>query len=320
MDDKENQELDLLDVLKNIGNAIAKFFMFLLNGVGWVLRLIFQYKYVCIACVILFVLLGIYRNKTKIYRAETDMKITSYPSYYVKNIFDPLHFQSASCDSMTLSRELNLPIEDVKKIADIKCFYYIDFHNDGIPDYIDYDGKFDVNDTTMSILPWRMRVRVDGTDTAIFSKMTSALLHMLTNNEQIRRENELRSAQMEERIGLVDREIQLLDSLRKKEYFQKNRELSVSVDKSILLSEREMKLFHSDLLDLDKVKQDLIWERTFYAQGLLFENEFCFDSRPVNSNMKTLPKFVFLGILFSVLLCTFWKFKDRISNYLNRQV
>lgn len=320
MDDKENQELDLLDVLKNIGNAIAKFFMFLLNGVGWVLRLIFQYKYVCIACVILFVLLGIFRNKTKVYRSETDMKITSYPSYYVKNIFDPLHFQSVSCDSMTLSRELNLPLEDVKKIADIKCFYYIDFHNDGIPDYIDYDGKFDVNDTTMSILPWRMRVRVDGTDTAIFSKMTGALLYMLTNNEQIRRENELRSAQMEERIGLVDREIQLLDSLRKKEYFQKNRELSVSVDKSILLSEREMKLFHSDLLDLDKVKQDLIWERTFYAQGFLFENEFCFDSRPVNSNMKTLPKYVFLGILFSALLCTLWKFKDRISNYLNRQV
>lgn len=320
MDNKENQELDLLDVLRIIGNAIASFFVNLLHVIGWLVRLLFQYKYVCVVCVILSVLLGAYLNRAKIYRAETDLKVTSYPSYYVKDILDPLHLQSISNSWLTLSKELNIPLEDAKSITDVKCFYYVDLYNDGTPDFIDYEGKFDVNDTTMSILSWRLRVRVEGKDTSLFSKMTDALLYMLTNNEQVKRENELRATQMDERISFVNREIQLLDSLRRREYFQKQRELSVSMDKAVLLNEREMKLFHSDLLDLDKLKSDLIWERTFYAQGLLFENEFSYDSRPVNGKLKTLPKFALLGFLLSVVICCGWKFRERISNYLNRQV
>ena len=320
MDNKENQELDLLDVLRMIGNAIANFFMKILQGLGWLVRLLFQYKYGCIACVVLFVLLGIYLNRTKIYRAETDLKVTSYPSYYVKDILDPLHLQSISGNEAVLSKELNMSVEDVRKITDIKCFYYIDLYRDGTPDYIDYEGKYDVNDTTSTILPWRLRIRVEGKDTSLFPRMTEALLHMLTNNEQIKRENELRAIQLDERIAFVNREIQLLDSLRKKEYFQKKKELSVSLDKAILLNERDMKLFHSDLLDLDKAKNDLVWERAFYAQGLLFENEFSYDSNPINRKMKTLPKFALIGFLLSIVVCCGWKFKERISNYLNRQV
>ena len=320
MDNNENQELDLLDVLKSIGNAIVNFFTKTLHIFGWLIRLIYQYKYVCIASIVLFVLLGLYINRTKIYRAETDLKIISYPSYYVKDILDPLHLQSISGNEGVLSKELNMSIEDVKKITDIKCFYYIDLYRNGTPDYIDYEGKYDVNDTTSIILPWRLRIRVEGKDTSLFPRMTEALLHMLTNNEQIKRENELRTIQLDDRIAFVDREIQLLDSLRKKEYFQKKRELSVALDKAILLNERDMKLFHSDMLDLDKAKSDLVWERTFYAQGLLFENEFSYDSRPINGKSKTLPKFVLFGFLFGMLLSCGWKFKERISNYLNRQV
>lgn len=317
---QENQDLDLLDVLKGIGNAIVKGFMTLLRAFGWVFRLIFEYKYVCIACMVLFGILGFYLNKKRVFRAETDLKLNSYSSYFVKDILDPLHLQSISRDTINLSSELNLSHKDVGTLADIKSFFYIDVQNNGTPDYIDYQGKFDANDTSMSILPWRLRVRVECTDTSVFSKMTEAISFLLTNNEQIKKENELRAAQLDERIAFVDREIQLLDSLRRKEYFQKKRELSVSMDKAILLNEREMKLFHADLLDLNKVKQEMEWERNFYSQGFIFENDFNFDPRPINRKMKYLPKFLLLGLLFSVVICGGWKFKQEINNYLNRQV
>lgn len=320
MDNKESQELDLLDVLKSIGNAIAKGFMFLLEVIGLVFRLIFQYKYVCIACMVLFGILGYYLNKEKIYRAETDLKLNSYSSYFVKDILDPLHLQSISCDSVSLSSALNLPIHDTKTITNIESFYYIDIQNNGTPDYIDYKGDFNANDTTMSVLTWRLRVRVEGKDTSVIHKMANAVSFLLTNNEQVKRENELRTNQLDERIAFVDREINLLDSLRRKEYFKKERDISVSMDKAILLNERDMKLFHSDLLDLNKVKQELEWERNFYSQGFVFENEFNFDPRPINGKMKTLPKYILWGLFFSIILCGGWKFKQRMSDYLNKQV
>lgn len=320
MDNNENQELDLLDVLKSIGNAIAKFFSFVLRIIGWIFRLIFQYKYVCIACILLFVALGIFMNKGKIYRAETDLRMNSYPSYFVKDILDPLHLQCLSGDSLNLATELNLTPAEAKTITDIRSFYYIDIQNNGSPDYIDYEGTFDAKDTSMSIVTWRLKLRVEGKDTTILRKMTDALSYLFANNEQIKRENELRTAQLDDRIAFVDREIQLLDSLRKKEYFQKKKEVSVTMDKTVLLNEREMKLFHSDLLELNKLKQELEWERVFYAQGFIFENEFTYDLRPINRTSKSIPKFILIGFFFSVILCGAWKFKERISNYLNRQV
>lgn len=317
---QENQDLDLLDVLKGIGNAILKGVMALLRAFGWVFRLIFEYKYVCIACMVLFGVLGCYLNKKRVYRAETDLKLNSYSSYFVKDILDPLHLQSISRDTVNLSSELNLSPKDAGALSDIRSFFYIDVQNNGTPDYIDYLGSFDANDTSMSILPWRLRVRVECTDTSVFSKLTEAISFMLTNNEQIKKENELRSAQLDERIAFVDREIQLLDSLRRKEYFQKKRELSVAMDKAILLNEREMKLFHADLLDLNKVKQEMEWERNFYSQGFIFENDFNYDPRPINRKLKYLPKFLLFGLLFSVVICGGWKFKQEINNYLNRQI
>ncbi len=320
MDNKENQDLDLLDVLKNIGNAIVRFFSFLLTTLGWIIRLIFQYKYVCIVITALFVALGLYLNKERVYRGETDLKLNSYSSYFVKDILDPLHLQSVNCDSTNIASKLNLSFHDAKAITDIQSFYYIDIQNNGNPDYVDYIGNFDATDTTNSLLTWRLRIRVEAKDTAIFPKMTEALSYLLTNNEQMKRENELRTVQLDDRIAFVDREIQLLDSLRKKEYFQKEKDISVSMDKTILLNEREMKLFHTDILDLNRIKQELEWERIFYSQGFVFENEFNYDPRPLNRKSKTIPSFFFAGLFFSIIVCAGWKFKQKIGNYLNRRI
>ncbi len=320
MDNKENQDLDLLDVLKNIGSAIAKFFTFLFTAIGWLFRLIFQYKYACIAITLLFVALGLFLNRERVYRGETDLKLNSYPSYFVKDILDPLHLQSVNCDTVNLSSKLSLSNSEARSITDIQSFFYIDIQNNGNPDYIDYLGKFDANDTTNSLLTWRLRIRVEAKDTAIFPKMTDALSHLLTNNEQMKRENELRTAQLDDRIAFIDREIQMLDSLRKKEYFQKEKDISVSMDKTILLNEREMKLFHTDMLDLNKLKQELEWERIFYSQGFVFENDFNYDPRPINRKSKTIPMFFFLGLFFSIIICGGWEFKQKIGNYLNRRI
>lgn len=81
-----------------------------------------------------------------------------------------------------------------------------------------------------------------------------------------------------------------------------------------------MKLYHNDLLELEKTKQDLVWERNIYDICVSFENDFEVNPRAVNRWTKTYPKYLFLGLLLSILLACLYENKESIKNYLNKEV
>ncbi|MCQ2224694.1 MAG: hypothetical protein MJZ14_03070 [Paludibacteraceae bacterium] len=320
MEDKEKNELDLLDILKSIGIGIKKGFFATLKGLGWLCRLIYKYKYLTLGCLVLMGVVCAYQNRTKIYKGEADLKLISFPSYFVKNLLDPIHSQCVCSDSVTVARKLNLSEHDASMITAVKSYYYVDIQNDGTPDFVDYNNKFDMNDTTMSILPWKIRVSVETRDTSVLAKLADAFLYAITNNSQVKKENALRIEHLEEKIQMVDREILLLDSLRRREYFEKKKDVMLAMDKTVMLNEREMKLYHNDLLELEKTKQDLVWERKIYDICVSFENDFEVDPRPINRWTKTYPKYMFLGLLIAIALACLYESREKINKFLNKEI
>lgn len=318
MANEDNTELDLLDVLQSIGRGICKFFSSFVHVVCWMLRLLYRHYVISSILIVLMCVLCAFQNKDKVYRGEVDLKVSSFPSYFIKDILDPLHFQCLYSDTVSVSQKMNIPLSVASKIGDINCYHYVDIHNDGTPDYIDYENKFNVKDTTMSILPWRIRIAVESKDTSIFSKMKDAVSYAITNNEQVKKENELRISQMDEKINAIDYEITLLDSLRKKEYFSRKKDISVALDKTVMLNERETKLYHNDLLELEKNKMDVVWERAIFAQGFVFENDFDVNPQPINRWSKTYPKYIIFGIVLSILFSCIFEYKKSIHNFFNK--
>ncbi len=318
MANEDKTELDLLDILQSIGKWFLKLFRSIVHALGWVLRLLYRHFLCFIVTVVLMCVLCALQNKQKLYRGEADLKASSFSSYFIKGILDPLHFQSVYSDSFSIAEKMNIPVSVASQISDIQGYYYIDIHNDGIPDYIDYENTYDMNDTTMSILPWRIRIAVESKDTSLFSKMKDAVTFAITNNEQVMRENELRISQMDQKIQSIDYEIKLLDSLRKKEYFERKKDISVSMDKMVMLNERETKLYHSDILELERAKMDVIWERSIFTNGIAFENDFEINPKPINSCSKTYPKYILVGVILSILLSCIWENKESIQNFFKK--
>lgn len=317
---EEKNELDLLDVLKSIGDAIKKGCLFVVKGMGWLCRLVYKYKFLALGCMVVAALVCVYQNRTKVYKAEADLKLISFQSSFIKNLLDPLNAHCAYADTANVSRKLNIPSSQAAKIRSIKSYYYVDLQNDGTPDYVDYENKYDMNDTTMSIYPWKLKVEVELVDTSVVPGLDMAIEKLIAQNNQVKKENELRLSQLNERIEMVDQEIALLDSLRKREYFQKKKDLMFSMDKTVMLNEREMKLYHNDLLELEKMKQDLSWERTIYDVCVFFENGFEVNPRAVNRWSKTFPKYLLIGLLISIGLAIFNENKKAIKNYLSKEV
>lgn len=320
MDNGENTELDLLDVLKSIGVGIKNCGIYVVKGAGWLLRLIYQCKYICLFFIILFCALCYWANRNKIYRAESDLKVSAFPVYTVKNLLDPLHFQTVFADSIALSQKFGLPIDEVSKIINLESFYYVDVSCDGTPDFVDFENTCDVKDTTMQIYPGKLRVRIECTDTSLFPLLSDAIINAISNSNQVKKEVALRISQLDENIQAVDYEIMLLDSLRKKEYFERGKDVKLSLDKTVMLNEREMKLYHADMLNLGKVRQELAWERNIYNQGFVFENEFQVNPQPINRWTKTYPKFFLVGLLFGILVSIVYTYRKSISSFFNKEV
>lgn len=314
-----NKEIDLIDLLKEFGNGIwsliAKFISFL----GWMLRVGFQQKWIVTICVLLGIGLGLFLSWTKVYRGEAELIINNKTSYFFKNIIDPMFNQVKYEDYQRLSQYFGIPEEEARKIVQIKSHFYIDYLSDGTPNKIDYDDNFDASDTVDMIMPDRLRLVVLSTDTSLFSKMDDMFSYYFSKNPLIIKENDLKRKQLDSRIRALSEEIVVLDSLRRKEYFHRKKDVQLSTDK-MLLVEREVKLYHEDLLNLEVSKQSLMWERDVFDNGVSFASKFEVNPHAVNGKLKHLVAGSVLGLVLGLLLSALYVRRKNIVDYLNKEV
>ncbi|MEE0911712.1 MAG: hypothetical protein U0L67_04620 [Paludibacteraceae bacterium] len=318
--ENEKKEIDLLEALKSFGSWLYSVGLKCSKGLGWMLRFMYQQKYIILLFAIAGVCFGLYRAKDKIYMAEVDLKLKSHDAFFYKNLLDPMHKQCEYLDFTSISKQLNISLEDAQKITDIKSFYYIDVLCDDTPDKIDYDNSFNPMDTNNVITKDMLRLVVCCKDTSFFNPLKQSFLEYFSKNEQIMKENELKQSQLGEKIKAVENEIIMLDSLRKKEYFHKKNDLSVNMDKALFVSEKETKLYHNDILSLENYRQSYIWEQKIYDNCAYFASDFKVNPRPVNYWVKFIIKYglIFTGVGFIVALL--WVYRKRILDYLNQEI
>lgn len=318
--ENEKKEMDLLDLIKSFGLWLYSIGKYCSKGLGWLLRFVYQQKYIILFFAIIGVCFGLYRSKEKIYMGEVDLKLKSHDAFFYKNLLDPMHNQCKYIDFTSISKQLNISLEDAQKIADIKSFYYIDILCDGTPDKIDYDNAFNPMDTNNVITKDMLRLVVCCKDTALFNPLKKSFLNYFSQNEQIMKENELKQSQLGEKIKAVENEIVILDSLRKKEYFHKKNDLSVKMDKALFVSEKETKLYHYDILNLENNRQNYIWEQKIYDNCAYFASDFKVNPRPVNYWVKCIIKYGLISIGIGILVSLFWVYRKKILNYLNQEI
>lgn len=299
MENETRKEIDLIDALRDLGIGIWNLIKKAVYGAGWVVRLIYQEKLIILPIVILGVCLGIFLNKEKVYRAEVELKFNCHDSYFYKNMIDPLYNQCKYRDINTIAADFGLDKKKAGEITNIQSFFYVDVLSDGTPDYIDYKGVFNSSDTMDIIMSDRLRLLVDCKDTSMFSKMEEMFLYFFSQNPQIVKENTLRRKQLDEKITATANEIMMLDSLRKREYFIRKRDVQLSTDKMVLV-EREMKLYHNEILSLENLKQQLVWERDVFENGVSFSSRFDANPHPINGKIKIGIFFGFIFLIFGV--------------------
>ncbi|MEE3483743.1 MAG: hypothetical protein VZQ98_05405 [Bacteroidales bacterium] len=318
--ENEKREIDLVDVIKDLFESIKKLVTNIFSFLGWILRLIYHEKIIMIIFCLIGCLAGYYVSRTKIYRAEVELRFNAnHDAYFYKNMVDPLYNQCKYRDINSIAQHFKLSETEAASIVNIQSFYYVDVLIDGSPNYIDYNGIYNALDTSSAIMPDRLRLLVDCTDSTMFKKMEDAFTYFFSENPQIVKENELRRNQLNEKISATTNEIVMLDSLRKREYFVRKRDVELSTDKMVVV-EREMKLYHNEILTLENMKQQLVWDRDVFEDGVCFTNHFEYNPHPINSRIKMILIFGLIFLTLGFIVSVIKVKKDKVFTYLKKDI
>ena len=167
----------------------------------------------------------------------------------------------------------------------------IDYNDDGSPDAVeDYDSKA-MKDTISVFAKRRMidyfnveiKLNIEE-DSTIVKKVGDELLKYISSDKWIIEKNGIWQQQYGVRIARIRKEIAILDSLQKKEYFsdEKKRGVERGGDGGyVMIAEKDQRLYHNDLLALLNKEQAL--ERNKYPEPFRIIQNLSIPRLPINT-------------------------------------
>ena len=123
---------------------------------------------------------------------------------------------------------------------------------------------------------------------------------------------------MEELIPKLEKEIAELDSLKRMEYFEKNKPTTAKLGEMLLIGEKETKLYHAQVLDLIRQQQSI--ERSLFLNDDPFEIilDFSVPAKEENDMISLTITLVKLSLLLGFLIILFFDQKSFIMGQLRK--
>ncbi len=283
---KNNDEIDLIEILlkftnwlKGICNSIIMFFI----------RNAF--------CLLIFILIGVglavvtYFSTERFYNTEMVLQTNAVSSTEMINYLNNFDVKSFNNNSLS--------------IKNIKAYYIIDNNKDEHPDYVDYDNVQDTSITNRRMVD-KVDILISVYENAPIDSIKNAIFSYINKNHYFQKVNDLRIKQLNDLISKTDIELQKLDSVETINYFYKDPYQKETGKNMIILNEKEIKLFHNDVLRLYKKKQENEEELFLYKDIVTIIQDFTTVTKVENSLSKKLKQFMLtffcLGLIFSIFV------------------
>lgn len=309
-----SDEIDLLELfgkmwrgIKNgiswCGNLAKDFFLLLIRKSLWIAG----FGIVGVIVGIIF-----FSTSPRYYSSEMTAISNALDNNYIISSINLLNDLFRDKNYEIASNYLEIPIREAEKIRSIAAYYGIDVNKDGVVDYVDYNGTYNPKDTSVKRSSSFFFIKLEVYSENIFVPARDGLKKYIYKNNYILENNRIRIAQSENMISSINQEIQKLDSLQKIEYFEVPRTQKASTSQMVILNEKEIKLYHEQILGLEREKLKIQRDIAINKDPITVVQDFTPLSRAENPASKYIIKwgllFAFLGFVTSLL----WQFRKSI--------
>ncbi|MFN8209387.1 MAG: hypothetical protein U0T33_00270 [Bacteroidales bacterium] len=273
----KSEEVDLLDIFKAMGRGIKN--MFLSIGKAVIISVIFiKEKWIYLLASLLIGATISFLIKLRIDRytySEMIISSNTIENYEMISYINNLHKHCIKKNWIELSKSLKMVPEDIKPIKDVEAFWIIDNGNDGVPDYVNYDGKFNVYDTVNVRMTSRLAIRIIGKLSNDNTKIKESIFKYIENNPYFIAQNTERLNLLNQTLSRLEYDIVQLDSLQKIKYFEETKnKVPEKGGQMVFLQEQKTQLVYNDIYNLWSKKQNLERQKNLFSGIITLLNDF----------------------------------------------
>jgi hypothetical protein len=318
-----DDEIDLLDLFKRMGNSLGK--MFTTLGRWTLISIVFMIRrWIPLTISIILGVGASYLLKftsAPSYLSELNLKPNSVTTTEVYEKIKKLQDYVLEKNTNELAISLYLKPEEAKNILGIIALSYVDKGRDGIPDYIDYDRSFDPRKDTMNVIMTdRTVINVRIAEPHELHNLEIGILKYFNSDSLFQQRNRLRLRQNLEILSRLDYDILQLDSLQKILYFEEPKmRQPQNGGQMIFLQEQKTQLIYNDVYGLYTRKQELEKETEIYKDIITVQSDFSMPMKRVNGGLfyarKAVPVFFILALLILVLNANKKKLEEVYRKY-----
>lgn len=310
---KNPEEIDLVYLFVKFGEFLKNSTLKLINLIGSVLVFLLQKWYYFVIAVFLTIGSAVLLNKASdsYYHSNLTLRSNATHNQPIMSNLERLGEYATASNYPALSKELNINIEDVSAIRRLETFWFYDIGDDGIFDGLDTERKF-LSDTSIVKIDSVFSVRAEVYNPEILEKLEGGLLYYLDSNPFLESLNKQRLSNLEAQINQVEYEIEKLDSLQKREYFTSPDELRQKEGQIVFTSEKEVKMYHSQMFRLLKMKQECVRDLNIYGGVVTILESFTVPVKPDNGIIKTAKNIIWYYLGLALSLAILIKFRKRI--------
>ncbi len=293
---QNSNEIDLLDVLKKMWQAISKATgiatIFLIKKSLWLTT------FIIIGAIVAFCL---YKISIPVYFSTMIARANVLDNTFMINKVNEL---GRINDPLLRAQRLHITDTAANYILALDAYYGIE-QGDGTLSYIDTEGRFIYNpkDTSVRRIPKIFYIQAKVGDEIVLPLIGEGIIEALNTNHYIVERNTIRLQQLHDRLTEVNQQLNLLDSVQRVDYFKQPKDTRTSSGQLLLMNEQARQLYHSDILKLHDTKQSLEEEIAEYnKQPITVISNFSALSvieNPLTTYLKFwVPVFFVLGLGF----------------------
>jgi hypothetical protein len=256
------QEIDLIELFKNLWNWFYKWFNTIFFGI---LYFFIRNAIYFIICIFLAYSVKFFEKKItkKFYKSE----LIGY-SYTISNV-EVIQL----VNNWDYSNEFGDSVQ--AKIKNIKGTYLLDKNRDGRWDEIENIDDEIPNDSILNKrLYGNFCIQIQVYDTTLIKEIAPRIMQYMSNNERVKKLNKIRLVQKEEYLDRVKNELKDLDSLKNTQYFKQSYAQNDRNGSLLIWNEKDVKLYHSEIFSLYATIQNIERELHYYYDPFEIVQEF----------------------------------------------